>query len=214
MLELLRTLGDRNAHATPARPELAARYFRAAIEFGAQGPDPDAFLGLVNFYADANDIESLRKLMQRYEIELFSEKSGAYARNDLPLILRLHTSLGMTYAHLNQWESQGAFQNARFQLEAAQRTVVMINQREGTAGKQGTATLPAPAVNFLSDYYTRSGRKDLATKLRVDASANLRAAYRLEQSAAVVRRIPPEDVAAMPPETRRAYDKVLKATPR
>jgi len=218
MLELLRALGERNARAVPAKRDLAVRYFRAGIDLGERGPDPEAFLGVVNLYADAKDTASLRKLMERYEAALFSSKSGAYSQNDLPLILRLHTTLGLTYAHLNQWDSAGqsSFQNARFQLEAAQNTVEKINRRAAAAGSEQLApvSLPTPAVNFLSDYYVRSGQKDRSTKLRVEASANLRAAHRLEESTAIVRGIKPEDVAALPPDTKRVYENVQKATPR
>ena len=211
MLQLLRALGERESRIGSSRPQLAAQYFRTAIDLGERGPDPEAFLALVNILADTGNNAALADLMRRYEAELFSEKGEAYSRQDWPLIFRLHLALGLTYARQDVWKSSSPFQNARFQLESAQKAAVQLNARARAARQPETAALPAAAVSRLSAYYDGSGLTEQSVKLRVDTAQMLLKAERVNDSKQVLREVQVSQVATMSP-TLRAQFESLRST--
>ena len=207
MRELLSALGERYVRLAPASSALPAQYYRLAIEFGERGPDPEAFLGLVNIYADRNDAAGLHDLMDRYEYELFTEKGEAYARGDWPLIYRLHVALGMTYAHLGVWnDTPSPIQNAAFQLEAAQRAADELNRRWPSK----KIALPPAAAKKLSGYYITTGQADRATKVQVDAAEVLQSQGRTEESAEILKSIDTETIPAADGETKAKYERLQR----
>jgi hypothetical protein len=208
MRELLNALGQRTVQFSPAQAALAIRYFRTAIEFGDRGPDPDAFLSLVNLYADVGDTVSLRALMGRYEMELFSEKGNAYGRGDWSLIFRLHTALGMTYAHLGTWKSETTYQNALFQLEAARRAADQLNSQEKRKGQPAKYTLPPAAVRKLAEGYEAVGQPQKGSKVRVDSAETLSTVGRTKEGANLIRSFRTDEVEAMSAETKTKFEKL------
>jgi hypothetical protein len=206
MRELLTSLGQHSSQAVPIQLALAERYFRTAIEFGERVPDPDAFLSLVDLYAENGRIEPIHELMNRYEYDLFSEKSEAYARGDWQLIFRLHTALGMTYAHLKVWRSPSPFQNAVFQLENAKKAADELNRRARSAAQPALYALPPAAVQNLSEGYAAVGRPQEAAAVRVDSAEALLAVGRSKESARLIKSINATDVGAMSAPTKTKYE--------
>jgi hypothetical protein len=196
-----------------ARPA-AVRYFSTAIGFGDRGPDPESFLSLVTLHAEAGDKDAVASLMNRYEDELFSEKGDAYARGDWPLIYRMHTALGMAYAHLEVWQNSARpIQSALFQLEHAQTAATELNRRAVNQGRPATYALPAAAVTKLSETYNAVGRGADAARLRVDSASTLRDLGRINESADLVDSIKPADVEKLSTEKRQLYER-MRATGR
>ena len=202
MRELMIALGMQRLQK---RPQDAESLFRAAIELGEHGPDPDAFLRLVDLYVNSRQEGRLQELMRRYEAELFSEKGEAYRRNDLNLVFRMHLALGMTYAYMNVWTSNSPFQNAMFQLENAARAAERFNQRAKQTGKPDRLVMPPEAALKLSDAYATRGQRDRATQLRIDSADALAGARRTAESAEVLQTINKDDVARLAASSRERY---------
>jgi hypothetical protein len=186
----------------------AERYLTAAIEMGTRGPDPENFLRLVEVYANADAYEQLAVLMDRYEGDLFSEKSDAYARGDWPLIYRMHLALGMTYAHIDVWESSQAFRNAFFQLDAAQRAAEQLNERALREGRPERAALPPAAVTKLAEGYQRLNRSDQSLRIRVEGAENLQKAGFIPESAQVLSDIPADQLQRAAPAVKTQIDRL------
>ena len=202
MRELLVALGQQR---TLKRPQDAERLFMAAIELGERGPDPDAFLRLVDLYVNNRQDGRLQDLMRRYEAELFSEKGDAYRRNDLRLAYRMHLALGMTYAYMNVWTSNSPFQNATFQLENAARAAERFNQQAKQGGTPDRLVMPPEAALRLSDAYAAKGERDRATQLRIDSADALATARRTADSVEVLQTIKKDDVARLNAPSREKY---------
>jgi hypothetical protein len=207
--QLLTALGEHNASQPKGGTDIAARYLATAVELGDRGPDPESFLSLVTLYADAGDVRRIQPLVNRYEDELFSEKSDAYIRADWPLIYRMHTALGMAYAHLQVWENRSApIQSALFQLEHAQTAAAELNRRASAEGKPASYALPAAAVTKLSEAYLAVGRGTDAARLRVDSAATLRNLGRINESAQLVESLEPADVSTLSTDKRQMYERM------
>jgi len=189
---------------TSKDPTAAQAYFDAAISFGDHGPDPDAFLRLVELYA--KDPPRLSQLMNQYQWELFTEKGDAYQRGDWPLIFRLHVALGMTYARLEIWHSNTEYQNAIFQLSHAMDAAKRLNTPQTPAPQR--IALPPVAVELLAKGYEATGRPDMAAKVRVDGAAALRDIERVPDSKQVLASMPAASVARLDPTSRALYEKL------
>jgi hypothetical protein len=191
------------------QPQKAEPALRAAIELGDTGPDPEAFLRLVEHYVNQRREPQLRELMQRYEYELFSEKGEAYRRNDWRLIHRMHLSLGMTYAYMKVWRSSSSpFQNATFQLENAAVAAKRFNETAQRAGRPERLAMPAAAVLKLAEAYEADGQRDRATQLRLDEAQALSAAQRKGDSAEVFESIRTDDVKRLNANSQQAYKRL------
>ena len=183
----------------------AERYFATAVDLGARGPDPDAFLRLVELYASNHETAKLTNLMDRHQFELFSEKSEAYARNDWPLVYRMHVALGMTYAHLEVWQSTMPYQNAIFQLTNAMRAAEQIARAAQQKGWERIA-LPPVAIDELARGYTAIGQADLATKAQIEGADALRSIGHLPDSRAVLKSISAEALTRVDGSLRAKYE--------
>lgn len=191
------------------QPQKAEPALRAAIELGDTGPDPEAFLRLVEHYVNQRREPQLRELMQRYEYELFSEKGEAYRRNDWRLIHRMHLSLGMTYAYMKIWRSSSSpFQNATFQLENAAVAAKRFNETAQRAGRPERLAMPPAAVLKLAEAYEAEGQRDRATQLRLDEAQALSAAQRKGDSAEVFESIRADDVKRLNTTSQQAYKRL------
>jgi tetratricopeptide (TPR) repeat protein len=202
MRELLISLG---LQRTQKDPQDGERLLMSAIELGDRGPDPDAFLRLVELYVNQGQTSRLQELMRRYEVELFSEKGEAYQRNDMQLVYRMHLALGMTYAYMNVWSSPSPFQNATFQLENAGRAAERFNEQARRSGKTERLVMPPAAVLKLSEAYATAGQRDRATQLRIDSADALSTARRTADSVEVFRTIQKEDVARLGVASKEKY---------
>jgi tetratricopeptide (TPR) repeat protein len=196
----------------------AEQYFMTAIELGERGPDPDAFLRLVELYAshDSSDPatgakQQLAALMNRYQFEMFSEKSRAYAEGNWPLIYRMHVALGMTYAYLKTWTSAASYQNAIFQLSNAMKAAERANQDPRWRGTP--LALPPVGVQKLAEGYLTTGRKDLALQARIDGAAALNRIGHARASTDVFRSIPAGDVATLDQGSRVKYEDLRSKLP-
>lgn len=196
----------------------AERYLTTAIELGDRGPDPDAFLRLVELYAtrsgkegNADASKALAELMNRYQYALFTEKGDAYMRGDWPLIYRMHVALGMTYAYLGTWRSQVEYQNAVFQLSNAMRAAEQANKRPQQGAGSSRLALPPSGVQKLAQGYEEIGRKELSLKTRVEGASALYAAGNVQDSADVFRSITASDVQALDASSRGKYDSLRGA---
>jgi len=183
--ELLRALAQQWLRGPEPRAAEAERALLAAIPLGDHGPDPDAFLEATSLFANAQRPEAIRELMGRYQYELFSEKSSAYARGDYALVHRMHLALGLTYAALGIWQSQSQFQNAFFQLDAAMMAARRFNERQPATSRERLAA-PAIAVEKLAKAYDAHGDWQQGQRVRIEGSAALRAAGRLEEERIIV----------------------------
>jgi hypothetical protein len=177
---LLRGLGESRLRSTP---QAAEQWLRLAIDAGDQGPDPDAFLRLVELYLNDGQRAKINELMARYEYELFTEKGAAYARQDWPLIYKMHLALGTTYAYLGQWENNAQpIQSATFQLENAKKAAERGNAVLRQKNLPQTLALPAQSAQQLSDYYVRKGDARKAVTIQLDVARQLHAAARPNES--------------------------------
>jgi hypothetical protein len=149
--------------------------------------------------------------MQRYQFEMFSEKSHAYAEGNWPLIYRMHVALGMTYAYLKTWTSQSNYQNAIFQLSNAMTAAERANK--DPRWKDTALALPPVGVEKLAEGYLAIGQKDLALNVRIDGAAALDRIGYLRDSAKVFRAIPAGDVATLNAESRVKYEELRSKLP-
>jgi tetratricopeptide (TPR) repeat protein len=205
MLSLTRELGELSLLEKTDSGARAEIYLRAAIGLGADGPDPDAFLALIGYFAGKQDVGRIKELMDRNEFRLFGEKGGAYARGDWPLIYKLHLALGMTYAHLKIWRSGSPYQNAQFQLESANRAAERSNDAARRENRPPTAALPPVAIDKLSECYVALGQPKKAVEARIEGVERLRAAGRGADSEEVLKAIRAEDLLTLDPTYRTRY---------
>lgn len=209
MRELLRATADSLlSDPDKGNDRTAERYLMAAIEMGAHGPDPENFLRLVELYVNQDAHLELTRAMERYENDLFSEKSWAYQQEDWQLIYRMHLALGMTYAHLNAWESSQQFRNALFQLDAAQKAADRLNRDAERKGKPERVALPPIAVAKLAEGYAKINRPELAFKTRVDGAANLQKVGFTRESAQLLEAIPADQLQRAAPTTRTQIERM------
>lgn len=193
----LRGLGVAKARAAsePARSE---RWWLLAIELGEQGPDPEAFVGLVGRLSDEGRVDQLRPLMARYEFELFTEKSLAYQQGDWEQIFRLHLALGTVYGHLKVWKSAPSpYQNAVFQLESAMRAAERANKdpRPGRRPEQPLA-LPAQALGLLGEAHAALGNGRRGAELQLEGADRLLQLRRPGEAAAAIEKLSPAQLDA------------------
>ena len=197
-------------------PTAAEQYFRAAIDLGEHGPDPDAFFRLVELYAtskattqlNTNVTRGYQELMERYQGELFIEKSGAYRREDWPLIYRLHLALGMAYAQLGVWKSDMVFQNAIFQLSHAMSAAAEVNRKAEQEGRATRTALPAIAVRKLAEGYRATGQPDLAATALLSGAEALRAAGYARDSQDVTAAIDVKELRTFDAAARAKYEQL------
>lgn len=177
---LLRGLGEQRMRSNVNASE---RWLRLALEAGDQGPDPDAFLRLVELLMNTGRRSEVKDLIARYEGELFSEKSMAYQRQDWPLIYKMHLALGTTYAFLGQWENPGRpIQSASFQLENAKKAADRANDVFKRKNQPQALALPAQSAMQLSDFYAKKGDVRSAVTLQLEVSKQLHEAARPNES--------------------------------
>jgi hypothetical protein len=195
----------------------AAQYFTAAIDLGDKGPDPDAFLRLVELYASAGAGEQLAKatqelaaLMERYQNAMFQEKGAAYQAENWELIYRMHVALGMTYAYLKAWHSEVPYQNAIFQLSHAMQAADRANSQRRDGGK--LLALPPVGIEKLAQAYIATGRKDLALRARIDGATALMKVRHVQDSADVFHSIPTADIPVLDEGSRAKYEALRTAT--
>ena len=194
---------------SPTEPKVAESYFDAAIAFGDRGPDPDAFLRLVELYASpnrANDLAKLAVLLDRYQRSMFQEKGDAYSRGDWPLIYRMHVALGMTYARLGVWTSEPRLSERH--LPAEPRDGRSEAGRRCRVGAPQRIALPPVAVELLARGYETTGDTALAAKARVDGAFALHEIGHVPDSKEVLRSITEGNVADLDQASRSRYERL------
>jgi len=181
----------------------AERWIAVAVEMGERGPDPDAFLQLVELYVNSGHQERLKPLMDRYQWELFTEKGDAYGRGDWPLIFRMHLALGMTYAQMGQWKSTATpYQNAIFQLEHARTAAERANN-----GAAPPLALPPAAARKLAEGYIAIGEPKKAALIKLDTAEQLQKAGRRVESVDVLKTIRADEAQAFDPGAKQRYQR-------
>jgi hypothetical protein len=213
MRNVLLAAGELSSQRDAKRAE---QYFTAAIDLGDKGPDPDAFLRLVELYASNGAGEQLAKatqglaaLMDRYQNAMFREKGEAYRTENWELIYRMHVALGMTYAYLKTWRSEVEYQNAIFQLSHAMQAADRANggRREGG----NLLALPPVGIEKLAQGYVGIGRKDLALRARIDGATALMKIRHVQDSADVLNSIPAAEIPTLDEVSRAKYDALRAA---
>jgi hypothetical protein len=203
MRGLLRGLGEQRAKSNPRASE---QWLRLAIDAGDQGPDPEAFVRLVETYVNSGQRGRINELMGRYENQLFNEKGGAYMREDWPLIYRMHLALGTTYAYLGQWENNARpTQSASFQLENAKKAAERGNEMLKRQNLPPNLALPPPAAKQLADFYVSKGDSRKAVTLQLDVAKQLRDTARPNESKQVLTAINPSQLKGMGGETEAGF---------
>ncbi len=190
-------------------PKVAESYFDAAIQFGDRGPDPNAFLRLVELYASpnrSNDLSKLAALLDQYQRSMFQEKGDAYSRGDWPLIYQMHVALGMTYARLGVWTSEPTYQNAIFQLSHAMDAARQVNNATSAAAQR--IALPPVAVDLLARGYETTGQPALAAKARVDGAFALHEIDHVPDSKEVFRSMTAANIASLDQASRARYERL------
>lgn len=198
----------------------AGQYFTAAIDLGDQGPDPDAFLRLVELYASTGAGEQLSKatqglaaLMAHYQNAMFSEKSAAYRTENWELIYRMHVALGMTYAYLKTWRSEVEYQNAIFQLSHAMQAADRANGQRLHGRPDGGTLLALPPVGIekLAEGYIAIGREDLALRARIDGATALLKIRHVQDGSDVFHSIPVAQIQGLDEGSRAKYEALRAA---
>jgi hypothetical protein len=196
----------------------AEPYFKAAIDLGEQGPDPAAFLRLVELYASlpgdgSASREALAALMNQYQEPLFEEKGAAYIRGDWPLIYRMHTALGMTYAYLDVWRSNVRFQNGLFQLDHAMTAARNANEMPADRRPNSPLALPPAGVVQLARGYAAVGAANRGAQARVDGAAALHKIGRTADAKTVLATLTTTDVTLLDARARAQYEALRNALP-
>lgn len=217
MRDVLLAAGEAHSRQDVNRAE---QYLRTAIDLGNRGADPDAFLRLVELYASSDDTAQLTNarrriatLMDRYQFELFSEKSQAYSEGNWPLIYRMHVALGMTYAYLKIWTSSTEYQNAIFQLSNAMKAAERANTDPRRKPTDQLLALPPVGVEKLAESYMAIGKKNLALQTRVEGAVVLNRIGYVRDSVDVFRSIPTGDTATLDAASRAKYEELRTKLP-
>lgn len=208
----LRALATARAQAATDAAR-AERWWRLAIDLGETGPDPEAFVGLISHLAAQERFDALAPLMQRYEMELFSEKSEAYRSGDWTHIFRMHLALGMAYGHLKVWRSPSPFQNATFQLESAMRAAERANRetRPDRRPREPLA-LPAQGLALLAEAHAASGTPQRGTQLQLQGAEQLVQLKRPAEAALVVDKLNTGQLRAAGGDAEQRYERLRQAT--
>lgn len=74
---------------------------------------------LASLYASVPKLDSKGSKLQKLVIQLVEEKAPVIASGNLQAQQKYHTVLGLIFADRNQWDSEGGFDNARYQIEHA-----------------------------------------------------------------------------------------------
>jgi len=200
-----------DGNVAPAAAARSERLWRLAIELGDQGPDPDAFIGLVGQYASLNQLDRLSPLMNRYEQELFSEKGGAIGSGNHELAFRMHLALGLSYGYLKVWRSAGSpYRNAVYQLEAAMRTAELAD-RSGPKPPERLA-LPPVALDQLFEGRVARGESTRGRQEQLAGAMRLLEVGRLSEAGLVVKAIPFEAIQELGGDATRRWEGIKDRT--
>lgn len=137
---------------------------RYAPPFG-MGPEwLDLFAEQAALYAERPELDPGGEQFHVLEDRLFGAKGEAYRTHDLGAVQRMHTVLGLIYAHRGAWESGQPFHNATFQLRSAVETAERRREREGAPYD------PLPHLKgLLAEGYRAQGRPEEAGRWSVAA---------------------------------------------
>lgn len=133
---------------------LAETYYRLGALLTASEPDPDAFLRLVDLYAQRGDTASLQRVARSYVPQLFFGKQQEYSASHYASIYRYHRSLGVIYTYLEQWGNSGTVTSAIFQLENALRAAAIHNSRKE---EESRIVVDDRVVSMLARAYAATG---------------------------------------------------------
>ncbi len=124
---LLKRIGDLRARGDDRRQALAC-YQHA---WGIDPENTEAVLYMATLLRDRGELlDPEGKLLRSLVRNLFMEKGEAYARNDLPNVLRLHTVLGTIFEQQQRWGTPDRPDSALFQWTRAVRTAEQLRARD------------------------------------------------------------------------------------
>lgn len=149
---LIRAFGDeaRRDGAT-ARAE---SYYRLAAQLTPREPDPDAFLRLIDLYAQVGDTAAMESVAESYVPRLFFGKQQEYSTSHYASIYRYHRALGVIYTYLEQWGDRGTITSTIFQLEHALQAAQIHNDRGAGASP---IVVDERLVEMLARAYAATG---------------------------------------------------------
>jgi hypothetical protein len=138
---------------------------RYAPPFG-MGPEwLDLFAEQAALYAERPELDPGGEQFHRLEDRLFGAKGEAYRTHDLGAVQRMHTVLGLIYAHRGVWKSGEPFHNATFQLRSA------VGAAERRREQEGAPYDPLPHLKgLLSEGYRTLDRAEEADRWAVAAA--------------------------------------------
>jgi tetratricopeptide (TPR) repeat protein len=165
----------------PANLATAENYYRASIGLSSPGTDARAFIGLAEMLYNANQIDQLGAILERYERPLYLLKSDAIAQHKDEQVFELRLALGMMYGYSNRWTSPPPMRYAGsiWMLENAQLSADAYNNGKPAQEQIG---LPPTAVKMLSRGYEQTGDVNRSVNVRLDAAGRYLALNQRERA--------------------------------
>lgn len=162
--------------------EVAKLFLEMSAVLEHDDPDPKAFRDLTDIYIEAGDLNAVKNLMDRFEVEMFTGKGEAYRRSQQGKILEYHSILGKVYAHIGEWGNSSTPASAIFQLEHA-RTVAGRLERQDDAPPNFNADLAV----LLARSYEAVDRNNEAIAVRLDTANRYHAIGNTKDAARLLR---------------------------
>ncbi|MFI5092009.1 MAG: hypothetical protein ACHQIK_01070 [Candidatus Acidiferrales bacterium] len=200
--ELLRMLGDQYANEE-LYPQALACYSNAWVISRL----PEAALYTAALIRDHRELDTDGRLLNQLVESLFDQKGGAYARQDWPNILRLHTVLGTIFESQSRWGPAGDPRSAIFQWQHALHAESMVRAKDSKVP-------PSPGLHLhLANSYVKVGQPAAARSEYLAAAETFLQASDREQAASAIEKLHSlGDIQAMTPDEIRRLKAVEAGT--
>jgi tetratricopeptide (TPR) repeat protein len=203
---LARDIADQLGDSHPKKEP----YLRLALSVTGGG-DPETFLDVAEYFVRQGRQDELRRLMDQYGMELFTEKGQAYVDQDWKKVYRYHVALGTFYSRLGITGDSGDPQSAIFQLEHARMAAERYNQRQ-PADAASKIVVDAKVIDLLASNYQKKwpdAKRDV--DLRLEAADAYAAAGRTSSAQRVVKPLAADP--RLEGNDKLRYDKLLGTVP-
>ncbi|HYK89503.1 MAG TPA: hypothetical protein VE398_12080 [Acidobacteriota bacterium] len=200
--ELLRMVGDQYANEE-RYPQALACYSNAWVISRL----PEAALYTAALIRDHRELDTDGRLLNQLVESLFEQKGDAYARQDWPNILRLHTVLGTIFESQSRWGPAGDPRSAIFQWQHALYAESMVRAKDPKFP-------PSPGLHLhLANSYVKVGQPAAARSEYLAAAEGFLQASDREQAAMAIEKLRSlGDIQAMTPDEIRRLKAVEAGT--
>jgi len=163
---LIRSIGKWYSKAGDVRR--AEAYYLLSATLYENEADPNAFLALADLYMANKKTAKLSAMIDRYGIDIFRSKAGAYRNSHMKKIYEYHKALGVIYAHLGNWGSSYNSTSAIFQIENAVKVAKLINRK--TVNTEDKIRVEPRLIGYLSKGYYAINKPQKALNVRLAAA--------------------------------------------